>query len=216
MKKIACISMLLGVLLICLTSQSWAFLLDFESGVDLESVGWVTSGVQLITIGGDDLIYADIDEDRAFYSDNGKQNTDWEHYISGDVAVVSPDDNVAQVNFTQSISYFQIGYSSLFPFVIEAYDSSGNLLDQASGDANSKHANGTGLLYLDASSSSGNISYVLLYSDQGDFPEPGWWVIDNLTYEYPTTPVVPEWPCQVLASVGIMLFGCARQFRRSR
>lgn len=214
MKKTACISIFLGVLLMCLTSQSWAILLDFESGIDLESVGWVTSGVQLITIGGDDLIYADIDEDRPFYSDNGKQNTDWEFFISGDVAVVSPYDNIARVNFTQSISHFQIGYSSWFPFVIEAYDAGGNLLDQSGGVANSREWNGTGLSYLDTYSSAGNISYVLLYSNQGDFPAEGWWIIDNMTYDYPTGPVIPEWPCAMLAPAGIMLLGCIRRVRQ--
>ncbi|MCE5324771.1 hypothetical protein LLG46_15860 [bacterium] len=209
MKKIACISLLL----MCLACQLWAFTLDFEGGTDWDAVGWITSGVQLITIGGDDVIYADIDEGWKFKSDNGKQSTNWEFFISGDMALSSPYDNVVRVNFTDSISHFQIGYSSWYTFVIEAYDLGGNLLDQESGDANSKYWNGTGLSYLDLYSSSGRISYVLLYADEDDFANAGWWVADNMTYEYPSSPAIPEWPSAMLASSGMMMLGYIRRLK---
>lgn len=206
--------MIFGTLLLCCASQSLAAFIDFEGGTDWDAVGWVTSGVQMTTPAGDDLVYASInDEDWPLKSDNGKENTDWEHFISGDVAVASPYDNVAMVNFTQSISHFRIGYSSWYEFVAEAYDAGGNLLSQDSGPANSRHWNGTGISYLDIYSASGDISSVKLYAGLGDFSEPGWWVVDNLTYESQTNPAVPEWPCAALAPAGLLL-GKLRRLRR--
>jgi hypothetical protein len=213
MKKIACICLVYGALFLCCASQSLAAFIDFESGTDWDAVGWVASGVQMVTLDGDDLIYADIDEGWNFKSDNGKQAAEWEHFISGDVAVVSPYDNVALVNFTQSISHFKIGYSSWYEFVVEAYDAEGNLIGQNSGVANSGHWNGTGVSYLDICCSSGDISSVKLYAGLGDFSEPGWWVVDNMTYEYQTNPAIPEWPCAILGSTGLLLIGRLRRFR---
>jgi hypothetical protein len=212
MKKTACICLVYGALLL-LASQSWAAFINFEDGTDWEAVGWVVPGVQMITPTGDDVVYANIDEGWQFISDNSKQATDWEHFISGDVAVAGPYDNVMVVSFTQSISHFRIGYSSWYKFVAEAYDADGNPRGQDSGSANSRSWNGSGLSYLDIYCLFDDISSVRLYADQGEYSKPGWWVVDNLTYESQTNPAIPEWPCIALASMGLLL-GKLRRFWR--
>lgn len=198
------------LLLGCLTG-AWSITLDFEEGSDWAAVQWVSPGIKLMTVSGDDLLYASIDGGWPFASDNGKQQPDWEFCISGDVAVVSPYDNAAVMEFVDPVSMFSVGYSSWFPFVAEAYSANGTLLDRAVGAANSRYWNGGSLSYLCFTRSVTDIYSVRLAADQGGFPEAGWWVIDNVTLDRCE---VPE--CSGFAFLALALPMVLRSVRRRR
>lgn len=203
MKRTTQLVMVFGMLLLlCCACPMSAFVLDFESGSDWEPVGWIVPGIRLATESGEDVVYADIDEGWPFASDNGKQGQNWEFYISGDVAVVSPFENAVVMGFTEPVSVFRVGYSSWFPFIVEAYDAQGALITSTSGGAHSRFWDGDGLSYLDISLASAGISSVRMRADQGSYSEAGWWTIDNVEFGKPQVGV-PDWPTAWLALLGL-------------
>ncbi|MGB9620804.1 MAG: hypothetical protein ACPL7K_10350 [Armatimonadota bacterium] len=183
-------------------AHGWYLSLDFEVGSNWQEIGWINPALHIYAESLDELVYADISDDTwPFKSDTGIENPNWEHFISGRVAAVSPFDNTAVFELTMPASRFSTGYSSWFPFVVEAYDSSGAMLARVTGSPNSRYWNGTGLSYLSVSLASPAITRLRLYADQGNFAEPGWWVIDNVSLDdQVAVPDIPEWPSLALAA----------------
>ncbi len=191
----ALVASCLTLLLVSGASAGWQC--NFESGLGQNAVPIAARipGLSFSTLLGDDVYFADINS--AWYSvtsDNGKVYEEGNYFVSGDVAAYLMDTaDSARISFPYgTASYFTVGYSSEFPFVLEAYDTSGSQLASATGPANTRNAGGTGLLYLTVSRP--DISYVLLH-DQG-----GYWMIDNIS----TDAAIPE-PSSVLT----LVFGLA-------
>ncbi|MDO8588214.1 MAG: PEP-CTERM sorting domain-containing protein [Armatimonadota bacterium] len=189
MKKIAprFSLLLLAGLLFCVLGASSAFAdisYNFESGLghNAEAIG-ATSGLIFSVVGGGNVQFADINSGwYSVTSDNGKTYENGEYFLSGDVAgYVSNLSDRAKVSFEfGTASWFTVGYSSEYQFVLEAYDSSDGLLISTTGAANTKSLGGTGLAYLTVSHT--DISYVVLH-DQG-----GYWLMDNITTDAPSVP----------------------------
>ena len=175
----------------------------FESGVGRNGtpIGDGIPGLMFSTTTGGNVYYADINT--GYYSvtsDNGKTYEDGEYFVSGDgAAYVANLTNRAKVSFTQGLaSYFTVGYSSQFSFVLEAYNAQGALLTSATGPANTKSQGGTGLSYLTASSP--DTAYVVMH-DQG-----GYWLIDSITTDAP----VPEPASLSVIAAGLGAFALRR------
>lgn len=186
-----------------------AVMLDFETGLDDDPIGTI-SGLTFTTPGGYDVVYYGVDNTyNMVASDNGKQsNEDWQYWISGDFGAMGKQENVALITFSQQMQYFRVGYSSYFPFVVEAYDSGGNLVASDGGLRNSREWGGTGLSYVDVSYS--GMSSVKLFCDMGSFPEAGYWVIDNVRAD-PKGGVIPEWPALALMITALPAFAWRRR-----
>ena len=180
---------------------------NFESGLghNFEAIGTRISCLAFSTLSGKQMRYADINSGwYSVTSDNHKVYGDGEYFVSGDVAAYITDlSDKAKVAFTIGpASYFTVGYSSEFPFTVEAYAASHQLLASVTRPANTKSKGGTGLTYLTVSRP--GIAYVLLH-DEG-----GYWMIDNISTDAP----VPE-PSGLLA-LGSGLAGLGGVFFRRR
>jgi hypothetical protein len=176
----------------------------FEQGVtrNLEPIGDLIPGLRFTTTGGGGVCFGYIGDAQPYNylwkSDNGKQDPQWDLWMSGDCAafVVNPDD-VAVINFLgDTASFFQVGYSSgrTYSFKIEAYDSAGHLLGPAVTGlphCSEEYGGAPGLAYL--SLSYANMSSIKLYSDPASG---GCWIMDNISYT--PTSEIPE-PSALLA-----------------
>lgn len=196
-----------------------ALTIDFESGTDWDAIGTI-DGVTFTTADGYDLVYADIaNDDWAFKSSDGLVNEPHRYYINGHFAAVSPDDNVAWIGFEDPMSYCNVGYSSQFSFIVEAYASDKTtLLDSASGGSNwwdgsltTEDISGQ-LAFLPVNHA--GIYWLKVFADQGEYPISGNWVIDDVSARGPDSPNVPEWPAALLALSGIPgLVAIRRRYR---
>jgi len=191
-------------------SPCCALIIDFESGIDDTAIG-TNSGLNFSTIGGLDMVYYSVlNEDNMVKSDNGTEsNEDWEYWISENNGAISKDENAALITFDQPMQYFRVGYSSYFPFVLEAYDSANQQVASDNGPYNSRYWDGTGLGYVDVSYS--GISYVKLYADMGSSEEGGRWVIDNIRVDPVNNNVVPEWSSLALGLMALSGLGFRRR-----
>jgi hypothetical protein len=163
-------------------------------------------GLAFSTLLGDDVYFADINSGwYSVTSDNGKTYEDGNYFVSGDVAAYIQDlSDAAKIAFPYgTATYFTVGYSSEFPFNLEAYDGSNNLLASASGSANTKDQGGTSLSYLTVSHP--NIAYVVLH-DSG-----GYWMMDNLS----TDALVPEPASAMIFAIGVAGLILGRRKRAS-
>jgi hypothetical protein len=169
---------------------------NFESGLghNGQDIGTSITGLSFSTTTGGSVLFADINSGwYSVTSDNGKVYGEGDYYVSGDVAAYTPNlSDRAKVSFTYgTASYFTVGYSSQFAFILEGYDSGGNLLAATTGAPNTKSQGGTGLAYLTVTHS--GISYVVLH-DQG-----GYWMMDNISTDAP----VPEPTSIVVLLIGL-------------
>lgn len=169
----------------------------FEQGLghNAHAIGTSIAGLDFTTTSGGDVWFADINSTwYSVTSDNGAVYDDGDYFLSGYVAAYVPNAaDVAKVQLSYGpATYFTVGYSSEYWFVMEAYDISNNLLTTATGAANSKAQGGTGLSLLTVSHP--DIAYVLLH-DHG-----GFWMIDNIQTDAP----VPEPTAVVVLCTGLV------------
>ncbi len=213
---------LAAALIVAMSAPAWALFIDFEAWADhdQEAIGSLISGLTFTTAAGGDWYFGYIGPfsqsgvyNYAWKSDNGKQDTYWDYFMSGDVAAYVTDiDDVGVISFgSQAMSSVSVGYSIAngFDFTLEAYDAGGNMLGSAvTGGPNCREApQGDGLAYLTISQP--GISYVKVY---GDPASGGYWVVDNITAS-PSTQIPEPFTC-AYACIG--LIAVARARRRSR
>lgn len=120
------------------------------------------------------------------------------YFVGGDVAVFTDEANAVKITFAfGKASYFKAGYSSQNPFYLKAYDADGVMVESAQGGSNVyPGAGGGGLAYIQVTSSTPNIAYVILHDSGGRF------FIDNIETNAPE--VIPE-PSSFLAlAMGII------------
>jgi hypothetical protein len=109
-----------------------------------------------------------------------------------------------KVSFNNADATFvELGYGASSPLYLEAYNSTGTLLDSASGPANLRYVNlnasGPGTLRVDAPSGQ-YISYVLIH-DSGNF-----WEVDNIrTDATGITTTIPAPGALLLGGLGVGL-----------
>jgi hypothetical protein len=115
-----------------------------------------------------------------------------------------PDGKIAFNN--ADATFFQVNYCSYSQFYLEAYDSSGNLVDSTSGPANYAGPDGPGTLTVNAPDGA-SIAYVMLH-DTGNY-----WVVDNVVTDATgITPTVPEPATIVIWSLlGAVAYGWSRR-----
>jgi len=184
----------------------WSCNLESGRGRNFQPIRASIPGLLFSAPAGDDVYFADITS--GWYdvtSDNGLVYENGEYFVSGYVgAYVLGLGDQAKISFALGpASRFTIGYSSQFPFVLEAYDGAGSLLTSAGGAANVRSQGGTGLAYLTVNHP--GIAYVLLH-DEG-----GYWMVDNITTDAP----VPE-PASIIALLVALGGLAASRRRRSR
>ncbi len=196
---------------LCLTvlsmTSSWAYIFaNFEEfvGQDGQAVNnWVTGLViESLDIEGitGPVWIADINTGNYnVNSDNGKifpvpapgdpnypNPRDGSYFVGGDVAVFTDELSAVKISFTfGNASFFRAGYSSQYTFHLKAYDANGVLLNYVQGGSNVyPGSGGGGLAYLQVSTSTPNIAYVILHDAGGRF------FIDNIETDAPE--VIPE------------------------
>ncbi len=173
-------------------------------GHNYEAVQGSIMGLYFSTTAGMDVLFADINAKTpgghdwySMTSDNGKVSGDGEYFISGDVAVLALDGNMKiEIVGQQKAQLFSLAISSFYDVVVEAYDINNNII---SGEGcvgqvallpctKTRPAGNpaTGMQQVTLSSPLFNIAYVVVRS------EPGYYVIDNVSY------LVPE-PASILA-----------------
>ncbi len=186
--------MLLGGLGSAVSAQDLQCTFETSSLQNAATIGGSIAGLTFSSASGEGVCLADI---RSHWynatSDNGSVFETGEYFLSGNRAAFVPTPgDTAKITFTGGLaSYFTVGYSSQFPFHLDAYDALGTLLASASGPRNTKSNGGTGLSYLTVNSP--GIAYVTLH-DQG-----GYWMIDNIETNAP----VPE-PSSLIALGALM------------
>jgi hypothetical protein len=193
-KMITTASVVVGlVMLVAGTALADTWTATFENGTgqDQTALGATIAGLQFSTLTGGNMIY--IDAATGNYNVTTGSGTIYEqgeYYVGGNVsAAVLNLSDLGKVSFSfGAASNFTIGYSSEFSFQIQAYDSSGVLLDTKTGAANTRSQSGTGLGYLQISRQTADIAYVVFGNNYG-----GYWMVDNVTTDAPqSSPIIPE------------------------
>jgi len=112
---------------------------------------------------------------------------------SGDVVIWDAADPTITISFGSPLDSFGIWYTSYDPLTLQAFDSGNNLLGTATGDPNTDGSTGTSSFL---SLSDPGIESVTLTST------PGFFVLDDLTFETGTT-AVPEPSMGVLLAISL-------------
>ena len=136
-------------------------LMNLENGVDGAVIRSTIEGMSFTTTGGYDWIYADVR--------TGQYNYPF-YWVNGNVCAWLGDrQGAGRIDFTgETATRFSLSYSSYNKFYLEAYDSSGSLIDSSEGQPN------TGTNRMDRLSVFGsNIAFVLAH-DEGNY-----WVADD-------------------------------------
>lgn len=216
------LSLALSVLLVCcLVSAVYAAdgQTGFEEwfGYNYQPIGGSIMGLSFgSTASGSDALFANITATtpggHSWYSmtsDNGKVTGDGEYFISGNVAAIVMDGYMKiAITGDTGAKEITLGISNFFDVAVEAYDINNNLISsENSGEGTVGVANllpntktqpvgnpGIGLKYVTVSCPIPKISYILVKS------EPGFYVVDNVSY------VVPEPGSMVALAVGLMGF----------
>jgi hypothetical protein len=117
---------------------------------------------------------------------------------SGDVAIWDVTDATIDISFASPIQSFSIWYTTFDPLTLQAFDQSNNLLGTVVGDPNTDGTTGISSLL---SFSNPGIESVTLTST------PGFFVLDDLTYENGSNTVPEPRRIAVVAVLFLFLFG---------
>lgn len=181
--------------------------IDFESGLgqDGQPLGSKFAGVMFATTSGQDVLLADVSTGAySVTSDNGSCYGLGQYFVAGNVAAYTEQSDPAVIRFTLGYaSFVRFGYSSASAIYMDAFDSTGTLLDSVQGSANTKSLGGIGLAFLEVTHP--GIACVQIH-DTGSF-----WMIDNLSSDAP----VPEPSSVSILGIGILGLATRRRGRIS-
>ena len=191
-------------------------LMTFEEfvGNDGANVGSFYTGITFETIaGGSDWIGRD--HSTGNYNTQSTNGTGTGGYwLNGNGFATTALDSTGdggKITFDNGdATYVELVYTAADTFYLEAYDSSGTLIDVDSGPANTRPGNATGpdTLRVDWNGTD-NISYVIVH-DRGNF-----WLVDDIQTDA-TGITVPAVPLPAAAWLGFALLGGLGAVRRLR
>jgi len=179
------VSFATAVMVFCLTASSYAFLIDFENGVEGQAIVGIP-GVTFTQLGQNTWRYGD--------SRTGSYNTrsidlgygsgSYQHYgnLWAWLGVSGP---AGKIDFTNNDgTWFQTGYASYGPFYIEGYNSSDVLIASASGSANAGQAD---MGWLNITAPEGQYFDYVIVHDSGNY-----FLLDQMSGDASGVGVVPE------------------------
>ena len=197
MKKV--IVMVTVMMVLVLHATSYAFLVDFEDGVDGANVNDIL-GVSFLSFNGFEPLYADCRAGlyNCFSDDlgygNGSQN--YHHYGNFTVwAGPQADAQGVKVDFTNNDgTWFTTGYSSFSNFTLEAWLTDGSMVSTL-GAANT----GGPMQFLTVNATSGLFIDYLVLHDTGNY-----WIVDNMSGDASGVNPVPEPTTLFLLGIGVI------------
>ena len=208
MKKFYLVITMVLTLLLLTSGSAFSFFIDFENGIDGNSVSDIV-GVSFQDFNGYDALYADIRTGKynATSDDLGISTGSGAYHHNGNFAVwagPNADARGITVDFTNNDgTWFTTGYASYSNFYVEAYLTDGSMVSVSGGS----NLNGPmGSLTVNATAGT-YIDYLILH-DSGNY-----WIVDDMSGDASGVNV-PEPAAMLLFGTGILgIVGISRKRR---